>query len=346
MRISSYCKIEPREDSVKEALSLGWLSSRDEWTYRDPAELYRYFLNGLCAGGLDAPKMAGASAADVYLVEEPLTTGEPVWFNDRLAVLSTTNLGIEGPSHRLALIAIWLELWGIRKERICANNCVLSTGFLLSQGSKSEHRLCNACEDFLCMHASANEAVRIHMLALLLRRNESEAEGLLKERIEKAIKAKHLSFDDARCRIAGADMVLDNTLGKGERRRDWLKKIAAGVKSQEKQIKDRYVPLRHKFPKMPFMIASRRWNSWTPNQPGRVSKPYHTHLHKPGGGYLLCDGENTLAIDPGYGFLEMLHRFHGVSVMDIDGVLVTHDHPDHSSELRSILELRYEYRKQ
>jgi len=111
-------------------------------------------------------------------------------------------------------------------------------------------------------------------------------------------------------------------------------------------IKQKYIPNRSEFPKEPFLIASRRWNSWTPNQPRQDSDDYQILHHKTGGGYFISDGMHTLVVDPGYGFLDMLYRFHKVSVMDIDAVIITHDHPDHASELQNVLSLRFVYEKE
>ncbi|HEY6154690.1 MAG TPA: MBL fold metallo-hydrolase [Candidatus Udaeobacter sp.] len=64
-----------------------------------------------------------------------------------------------------------------------------------------------------------------------------------------------------------------------------------------------------------------------------------------GGGYFLkwrCCG---IVIDPGFDFLRNFHdaRYHG---REVDVVAVTHNHPDHNSDLNAIDDLRYElYRR-
>ena len=79
----------------------------------------------------------------------------------------------------------------------------------------------------------------------------------------------------------------------------------------------------------------------------RANSNKFQNIHKKnGGGYFIFDGEATIVVDPGYGFLEMLSNFHNITVMDIDAILITHDHPDHSSELQNILSLRFVYREE
>ncbi len=81
----------------------------------------------------------------------------------------------------------------------------------------------------------------------------------------------------------------------------------------------------------------RRWNSFTPTlrSPVNPSK---------GGGYFLHFSYNDetcgIVIDPGYNFLENFFS-QGFKIGDIDVVLVSHAHPDHTDNLPSILSLFY-----
>ncbi len=63
-----------------------------------------------------------------------------------------------------------------------------------------------------------------------------------------------------------------------------------------------------------------------------------------GGGYFLRWQGKGLAIDPGFDFLRNFHdaEYHG---REIDAVFVSHNHPDHNSDLYSIDDLKYELYK-
>ncbi len=60
-----------------------------------------------------------------------------------------------------------------------------------------------------------------------------------------------------------------------------------------------------------------------------------------GGGYFLKFNVNGLAVDPGYDFLMNFHaqKFH---LRELDAVLVSHNHPDHTHDLKSIDDVKYE----
>jgi len=82
----------------------------------------------------------------------------------------------------------------------------------------------------------------------------------------------------------------------------------------------------------------RRWNSFTPTLSSSVNQ-------SKGGGYFLhfsYENESLgIVIDPGYDFLENFFS-QGFKIGDIDVVLVSHAHPDHTDNFPPILSLFYE----
>ena len=82
----------------------------------------------------------------------------------------------------------------------------------------------------------------------------------------------------------------------------------------------------------------RRWNSFTPMLSSSINK-------SKGGGYFLRFSYNYkslgIVIDPGYNFLENFFS-QGFKIGDIDLVLVSHAHPDHTDDLSAILSLFHE----
>ena len=75
----------------------------------------------------------------------------------------------------------------------------------------------------------------------------------------------------------------------------------------------------------------RKWNSYTPAIPAynRTSV---------GGGYFIWHEGIGIVIDPGYNFLENFYRAGG-SITDIDKVIITHAHDDHTIQLEQLVSL-------
>ncbi|MBU4349370.1 MBL fold metallo-hydrolase [bacterium] len=82
----------------------------------------------------------------------------------------------------------------------------------------------------------------------------------------------------------------------------------------------------------------RRWNSFTPTLSSSINQ-------SKGGGYFLRFAYNNesfgIVIDPGYNYLENFFS-QGFKIGDIDLVLVSHAHPDHTDNLAAILSLFHE----
>jgi ribonuclease BN (tRNA processing enzyme) len=89
------------------------------------------------------------------------------------------------------------------------------------------------------------------------------------------------------------------------------------------------------------LISLRRWNSFSPNLGSRAAASV-------GGGYLVrlwAKGRYVgIAIDPGYNFLENLFN-EGFTIADIDIIVVTHAHPDHTENLTNLFTLLFERNK-
>ncbi len=101
-----------------------------------------------------------------------------------------------------------------------------------------------------------------------------------------------------------------------------------------------------------FFMVLRRWNSYTPSLPLNNLGKMDLYQHSIGGGYFLyiegkeneIDAGYGLVIDPGYNFI---HNFglSGFCIDDIDGILITHAHNDHTNDFESILSLLYQRNK-
>ncbi len=73
--------------------------------------------------------------------------------------------------------------------------------------------------------------------------------------------------------------------------------------------------------------------------PSLMNSIYDTNQYSGGGFYLRYNGIG-IAIDPGYHFIDNLHHY-GLSVLDIDAVVITHEHIDHNNDMRLLDDLHH-----
>ncbi len=101
---------------------------------------------------------------------------------------------------------------------------------------------------------------------------------------------------------------------------------------EAKQRIDRFIRADSQFSSdFSFLLVLREWNSYTPVIPGQEESDR-------GGGYFIRHAGEGIVIDPGYDFIENFHRAGGL-LCDIDHVIVTHAHDDHTAELEALLML-------
>lgn len=84
-----------------------------------------------------------------------------------------------------------------------------------------------------------------------------------------------------------------------------------------------------------YLEILRRWNSYTPI----VADDYHISK---GGGYFINAGGSGIVIDPGFNFIENF-KGAGHTFAEINAVVISHAHNDHTADLESILTLLYKY---
>ena len=84
----------------------------------------------------------------------------------------------------------------------------------------------------------------------------------------------------------------------------------------------------------------RKWNSFTPVVPN-----FDDSDDAVGGGYFIYHSGRGTVIDPGYNFIENFFSAGG-RIVDIDNIVITHAHNDHTIDFESILTLIYQYNAQ
>ena len=94
-----------------------------------------------------------------------------------------------------------------------------------------------------------------------------------------------------------------------------------------------------------MLLVLRDWNSYSPvlrrelrSQTGRGP------VERLGGGYLLIWRGYGTVIDPGVDFVTQLYR-KGLSIADVDAVIITHCHLDHTRDVESLVDLNYRYNR-
>ena len=127
--------------------------------------------------------------------------------------------------------------------------------------------------------------------------------------------------------------ILNEVVNAFKDKRDIFFKSIDEIESSFKDFTDTNRSIPDDFPS--FLSVLRKWNSYTPIIPSKKGD-------NKGGGYFLYHKGKGIVIDPGFNFIENFYQ-EGFKVADIDAVLITHAHNDHTVDLESILTLVYKY---
>ena len=108
--------------------------------------------------------------------------------------------------------------------------------------------------------------------------------------------------------------------------------------SAEKKVKNFLQPASLLAQDMTFFLVLRKWNSYTPAIPVEEDERIR------GGGYFIYHNGKGTVIDPGYNFIENFHQA-GCRIHDIDTIILTHAHNDHTIDFESICTLLHQYNR-
>lgn len=97
-------------------------------------------------------------------------------------------------------------------------------------------------------------------------------------------------------------------------------------------------PESRMIPDRSIFLPLRKWNSYTPAIP-------QTEERSLGGGYFILHNGKGTVIDPGYNFIENFEHAGG-RIVDIDTIVITHAHNDHTNDLESLMTLFHQYNKE
>ncbi len=116
-----------------------------------------------------------------------------------------------------------------------------------------------------------------------------------------------------------------------EKRKDYFNRIDEAKARTDRFLMDESLFARESS----FLLILRQWNSYTPTIPAIEEADR-------GGGYFIRHGGEGIIIDPGYDFIDNFYRAGG-RMCDIDHIIVTHAHDDHTAEFEALLMLLHKY---
>ncbi len=112
----------------------------------------------------------------------------------------------------------------------------------------------------------------------------------------------------------------------------------ANIRENKEKFKRFISPGKSLFEEFSFLSVLRKWNSYTPVLSAKGG-------HARGGGYFIFHNGIGVVIDPGYNFVQNFFE-QGFKLDDIDVVVITHAHNDHTIELESIFSLLFKRNKE
>ena len=117
-----------------------------------------------------------------------------------------------------------------------------------------------------------------------------------------------------------------------EKTREYFERIEAA-----NQRTERFLDPKSNFrDDLSFLLVLREWNSYTP------TIPTETEADR-GGGYYIRHGGEGIVIDPGYDFIENFSEAGG-RLCDVQHIVLTHAHDDHTADFEAILMLLHRMR--
>ncbi len=112
-----------------------------------------------------------------------------------------------------------------------------------------------------------------------------------------------------------------------------FKGLYKNASAKQKKLEEFLRPGKSPSQPYPTLTVLRKWNSYTPLLP-----PLREDFLNKGGGYFLRTGNIGVVIDPGFNFIENFLKA-GFRIDDVDHVLISHAHNDHTVELEGIFSL-------
>ena len=107
-------------------------------------------------------------------------------------------------------------------------------------------------------------------------------------------------------------------------------------RQDEERRREFLTPVSLLDPERSLLMVLRKWNSFTPALPSAEDE------RSRGGGYFIWHRGKGIVIDPGYNFIENFYDA-GCRICDIDAVILTHAHNDHTIDFETLRALLHEF---
>lgn len=236
-------------------------------------------------------------------------------------------------------------LWVIQRLAITIFMQCLDDACCFGENAKTFPDLTSFKDSLVCQECQSKVGKlfpkEILRLLFLTRIIETSGTDFLTNNFSQSLKSLGACISDPSLRNFVSSLLLDTLTAQPAETLRWLGERAAETYEEKNTLEDSYISKKRSLPKAPFIITNKHWNSWTPAKPSTGGEGAKSKSR--GGGCLISDGVHFVAVDPGFGFLDLVYENFGITAYDLDAVVISHDHPDHSAALPELLALRFVY---
>jgi tetratricopeptide (TPR) repeat protein len=229
--------------------------------------------------------------------------------------------------------------------RVLVANAMANKGWTLGKLERRQEALETACQTIELFnqdenaqgpvaHAETNQA-----MMLQLKGDEDRASELIKSALQRAqrlnldqnIKSEWLEFlDDVKLPLFKYYRQISKQFDEQERKK--IEELEGSQNKFRESFLNNKSNLRDD---VSLLFVLRECNSFTPALPDREE-------FDRGGGYFIWHHGQGIVIDPGYDFLRLLHEAGG-RLVDIDHIIITHAHDDHTADFEPLMVLLHQF---
>ncbi len=244
----------------------GWLPSYSKVEIASFDKRDFLSVHGLDVEDLKLPSLSVGTPCFLF-TSLHFSRGGFVYANGDFACVTSTHWENSSPIVNLLLYTL---KWAIRKEIICDNPKCLVSSF---DDKIIMLDMCFECQKKISIMGQRDLlSIGLTMKALS---NELSfnIEEVVAGPIENALQRYKIQSSFPCGNVQLTEKIIDYSASEGSPHRSWLAMTAKEVYRNKNEIRDKYLNGPSQRPKLPTIIAARRWNSWTPARPAGIVKP-------------------------------------------------------------------------